>query len=40
MKDQTYASLVYEKEWCDEQPDVDQMEDCSIKQEQNENKIY
>jgi len=24
----------------DEQPDVDEMEDCSIKQEQNDRKIY
>jgi len=28
------------KEWRDEQPDVDEMEDCSIKQEQNDRKIY
>jgi len=29
-----------EKEWRDEQPDVNEMGDCSIKQVQNDSKIY
>jgi len=34
------CSIELKKEWRDEQPDVDEMEDCSKKQEQNDRKIY
>jgi len=40
LKDQRQASLTQEKEWRDEQRDVDQMGYYSTKQEQNDNKIY
>jgi len=40
MKDWTQASLIWEKEWRDEQPDVDEMGDCSIKQEEHYSKSY
>jgi len=39
LKDQRQASLIQENKWRDEQRDVDQMRDCSIKQEQNDMKI-
>jgi len=39
LKDQTQASLIYRRR-SDEHRDTDQMGDCSIKQEQNDRKIY
>jgi len=39
LKDPNQASLIWE-EWRNEQRDVDQMWDCSIKQKQNDNEIY
>jgi len=40
LKDQIQASLIGPMEWRDEQRDADQMGDCFVKQEQNDNKIY
>jgi len=40
LKDKTHTSLKYEKEWRDEQPDVDEKEDCPINQQQIDSKIY